>query len=78
MKQYHWTEYREDARYIGVVTVDGPFSHEEVRRATAGEIVTVHETNFATRNLGTAYRDEYTRVMVASVADADMRGRKVA
>ena len=78
MKMYHVTTTRNGVRYAAFLhTWDDGNAVEYVTRFDDMGGRVIHDAEFPVRNLGTASRDEYTRVMLASIADADQQGRKV-
>lgn len=71
MKQFYANTSRGGVPYTATVSVfDGVVTEFVTRHGPMGGVL-VHEADFPESCLGTASRDEYTRVMLASVADKD-------
>ena len=78
MRMYHATTARKGVRYAAVLHTweDGNAAEYVTRFDDMGGRL-IHEAEFPMSNLGSASRNEYTRVMLASVADADQHGRQM-
>lgn len=64
---------RRGYRFVATLYVTGGECSEFVRLYAHGGSEQIHWAEFPLRNLGDADRDEYTRVMCASIADEWMR-----
>ena len=71
MRTYQYTTTIRGDRFHGILCFyEDKTCHEHVTRYGDMGGKTIHEAEFPLSNLGSGSRDEYCRVMTASVADA--------
>lgn len=73
---YEASTERAGYRFVATMWESGGTCYEEVWRHAHGERMREHQASFDSGNLGNASREEYVRVMCASVADAWIRKHK--